>query len=343
MPSIRKLQAFKAVMETRSISRAAEAMFLTQPAVSKLIQSLEIELGLCLFDRQRRRLVPTAEAHLYLIEAENLFLNMTRLDRFAHDLKAMVHTSMTVACYPALAIDMMPEIMTSFRQRHPGTTLNLLIRSTPLLGDMAIAQQFDVGISMLPVIHPDVISIPCLRENFMVLMPGNHRLAERKVLGPKDLEYEDFVSMGLDDRLGFLVDEYFLDAGVQRRIVGRVALSSAICGFVRAGAGVSLVGPLTALGTNAHGLASALLRPKLTYDAHLLVPKHRPTSATREQFLVHLHESFAQPYPEFQQLPWKPAPIRSLMSSPPKREKSAAPSSRATMPGQKSPDMSREK
>jgi len=305
MPTIRQFEAFKAVMETKSISRAADALHLTQPAVSKLIQLLEAECGLRLFERQRQRVLPTAEAHLYLVETENLFLNLARLARLAQDLKAMVHTKLTIACYPALAIDLMPGVLNSFRRHHPGSTSTLLIRSSPRLGDMAIAQQFDVGIGLLPVRHPDVISVPCLRENMMVLMPPGHRLAGRDELRPVDLEGEEFVSMGHDDRMDFTVDEYFHNAGVTRRIVSRVALAAAICGFVRDGAGISLVGPLTATGPVAAGLPRARLRPAIHTVSYLLIPKLRPASAIRDQFLIHLRETLSEPRPEVAALDWQ--------------------------------------
>ena len=304
MPTFRQLQAFKAVMETRSISRAADALYLTQPAVTKLIQSLEAECGLRLFERQRQRVIPTAEAQLYLDEAENLFLNLGRLKRLAEDLKAMVHTKLTIACYPALAIDLVPGIVNGFRRQNPGSVSTLLIRSSPKLVDMAIAQQFDVGISMLPVRHPDVLSFPCLRENLVVLMPPCHRLSERDELRPRDLEGEEFVSMGHDDRLSYQVDEYFLKAGVSRRVVGRVSLSAAVCGFVRDGAGVALVGPLTAAGPVASGLQTARLRPTIHTESHLLIPKLRPASAIKDHFLTHLHEALSQPRAEVTALNW---------------------------------------
>lgn len=291
-------------METRSISRAADALYLTQPAVTKLIQSLEAECGLRLFERQRQRVMPTAEAHLYLDEAENLFLNLGRLKRLAEDLKAMVHTKLTIACYPALAIDLVPGIVNGFRRQNPGSVSTLLIRSSPKLSDMAIAQQFDVGISMLPVRHPDVLSFPCLHENLVVLMPPGHRLSGRDELRPRDLEGEEFVSMGHDDRLSYKVDEYFLKAGVSRRVVGRVSLSAAVCGFVRDGAGVALVGPLTAASPMASGLQTARLRPAIHTESHLLIPKLRPASAIKDHFLAHLREALSQLHTEVTALKW---------------------------------------
>lgn len=306
MPTLRQLQAFMAVMETGSISRAADMMLLSQPAVTKLVQSLEAEAGLHLFTRHKQRLTPTAEAHLYLNEAENLFQNLTRLERLAQDLKTMVLSNLTVAAYPAFGISLLPRILNGFQEKHEGSTSTLLIRSSPKVGELAIAQQFDLGFSMLPVLHQDVVSMPIFRTSLVVIVPPDHRLASRDEVGPEDLRDERFISMGYDDHSMFVVDEYFRQAEVSRVIVGRVALSAAICEFVREGTGISIIDPMTAGGAMAVGLKSVRLKPAIHFDTHLLIPKRRPASKVNDRFLVHLREYFHTGSPNIKSLRWAP-------------------------------------
>lgn len=111
--------------------------------------------------------------------------------------------------------------------------------------------------------------------------------------------------MGHDDQLSYKVDEYFLKAGVSRRVVGRVALAAAVCGFVRDVAGIALVGPITAMGPVAAGLQMARLRPAIHTESHLLIPKLRPASVIKDQFLVHLREALSQPRAEVTALHWE--------------------------------------
>lgn len=304
MPSLRQLHAFSAVMETRSISRAADRMLLTQPAVSKLIQSLEMESGLRLFTRSKKRLAPTAEAYLYLTEAEILFQNLTRLERLAQDLKSMVQTNLTVASYQALAVSLMPHILHGFQKVQDGTIITLLAHSSPRISELAIAQQFDVGISMLPVVHKDVLSFPCIRREMVVVMPSDHRLAGRQWIDVQELAGERFVSLGHGDRMSFLIDDYFDQAGVSRTVVARVALSAAICGFVREGAGIAIVDPTIVQHPVAADLVHARLRPAIGVDTHLLIPKHRPASAVRDHFLAYLKEILATETHLAEPLPW---------------------------------------
>lgn len=290
MPSLRQLQAFRAVMQTGSISRAAELMLLTQPAVTKLIQSLEAESGLSLFIRHNRRLLPTAEARHYLFEAENLFENLARLRRVAQDLKSMVFTNLTVGSYTAFAIGLMPRLLNDFQKRNERTTTTLMINSSRRVCDLAIAQQFDIGFSLLPVHHQDVISIACLREPMVAVMPPDHRLADREVVHVSDFDGEPFVSMGFDDGQSTLVDEYFEQAGSKPQIVARVTLSSAVCEFVREGAGVSVISSLSARAAALTGVHHARLEPPLHTVTHLLLPKRRPLSGIRDRFLTYMFE-----------------------------------------------------
>ena len=82
--SSRQIEAFRAVMLTGSITSASEALFVTQPAVSRLIRSLEESTGLTLFERRGNHVVPTAEATALLEEVERSFVGLARIGAFAH-------------------------------------------------------------------------------------------------------------------------------------------------------------------------------------------------------------------------------------------------------------------
>src|SRR5690606_16824090 len=110
------------------------------------------------------------------------------------------------------------------------------------------------------------------------------------VVHVSDLDNEPFVSMGFDDRLSGLVDEYFERAGIRRLIVARVTLGSAVCEFVREGAGVSLISSLSARGATRAGLHHARLEPSPYPAAQLLLPERRTTSVIRDRFLTSMYE-----------------------------------------------------
>ncbi|MEJ1976395.1 MAG: LysR family transcriptional regulator [Acetobacteraceae bacterium] len=85
---LRKLQAFHLVMQTGSVTQAAEALSVSQPAVSKLLQALESETRLTLFDRTRRRLLPTLDARRFHVEVERLFRTAAGIDHLANEIRS---------------------------------------------------------------------------------------------------------------------------------------------------------------------------------------------------------------------------------------------------------------
>lgn len=292
--TLRQLQAFRAVMETGSISRAAQAMLLSQPAVTKIIQALEADTGIRLFIRERQKLTPTVEAGILMNEVDSLFLNLSRVTRMAKDLQSLAVSSLTVASMPSAGMSLLPRVLTDFQAAHPGWTHTMHIRSSPKLIELAIAQQFDVGLGLLPVDHHEVRSIPVLSVDAIAVLPPNHRLARREVLRPEDFRGENFISLGMDDRSVHLVDEVFDRAGVFRKVVARVGLSTAACEYVRCGAGIAIVDALTANAHAAEDLVKIPLTPKVSFNVHLLLPKRRPHSGARDGFLRALHDTFSK-------------------------------------------------
>src|SRR5690606_41563306 len=111
MPTIRELAAFRAVMETGSLSRAAEIMLVTQPAMSKIIKGLEEKTGLRLFKRHRQRLDPTVEAQILLNEVEIVRHSLARVKRISQDLGAAALADLAVSAMAATGNNLHPEAL----------------------------------------------------------------------------------------------------------------------------------------------------------------------------------------------------------------------------------------
>lgn len=87
--NLKRLQAFRAVFEAGSVTHAAQRLHTTQPAVSRLISDLEVALGLALFVRERRRLVPTLEGQIFYREAERALAAVDQIVDIAHDIRTL--------------------------------------------------------------------------------------------------------------------------------------------------------------------------------------------------------------------------------------------------------------
>ena len=85
--NLRQLEAFRAVMQTRSITRASELLFVSQPAVTRLIKDLEASVGFSLFQRLKKRLYPTPEAFSFLEEVELSFSGLDKINIAAREIR----------------------------------------------------------------------------------------------------------------------------------------------------------------------------------------------------------------------------------------------------------------
>jgi DNA-binding transcriptional LysR family regulator len=210
----------------------------------------------------------------------------------------MAFSNLTVAAMPAAGLYFLPKLLAEFQAKHPTASSTLNIRSSPKVLELAIAQQFDVGFSLLPADHFDVMSLPLLRLEALVIAPQDHPLAEADCVRPEDFRGERFVSLGIEDRSAHIIDEMFNEAGVAPTVIARVDLAAAACEYVRRAGGLAIIEPMTALGSAAEGLVRLKLRPAVHFVVHMLLPLRRPASLIRDNFVEYLHEDLdrGRPY-----------------------------------------------
>ncbi len=289
----RQLDAFRRVMETGSVSRAAEAMHLTQPAVSKLVAALEESLGFTLFRREHLRLVPTAEAVIFARESEALFNQFRRLDRLAEELRRTTRGHLVVASAPVAGLGLLPGILHAFQVQRPQVSVTLELQTSAKLLEMVASQVVDAAIGLLSSDDPMVSSETLYRAPWVCVLPQGHRLARAETVAPQDLAGENFISLGEEDRSRHQVDAIFEAAGVARAMRTSATLGMAACEFVRLGAGVTLIDPVTAFARANADLVVKPFRHPARFEMKLLVPRGRTPSAVRDAFLAHLRGAVA--------------------------------------------------
>jgi DNA-binding transcriptional LysR family regulator len=136
---LRQLDAFRAVVRSGSVVRAAEMLSLSQPAVTKLLRALEEETNLALFDRRSRRLVPTHEARRFVAELDLLFEAAKRVDRLANDMRNSGLGEFRVAAMPSLGADFLPKLLTRFSQAAGSFRVSITVASSLEVEDLVQA------------------------------------------------------------------------------------------------------------------------------------------------------------------------------------------------------------
>ena len=289
--NVRQIEAFRAVIETGSVTRAADAMGISQPAVSKLLAALARECGFDLFRRRGNRISPTAEAMALAGEVERVFVGVESVSRFAVDIRDLRAGQLSIAAFPAISARVLPPIITAFRTRHPAVAVSLVSRSSRPLVDWIAGQRADIGIGLMKAETPNVVYENLGSFAAVCVCHPKHPLAKKRVIHAADLAGENFIELGAEDRSRFRVDEAFEGLGIRRNLVIEAQQSEAACAFAAAGAGVSVVEPFSADGFRPHELAVRPFRPTVLFEMWLIVPTLRPRSRMADAFVQDLRDA----------------------------------------------------
>ncbi|MGF7159831.1 DNA-binding transcriptional LysR family regulator [Rhodoligotrophos appendicifer] len=278
---IRQLEAFQEVITAGSVTRAAERLGVSQPAVSQLLGQLERGCGFKLFERRGSKIIPTREAEALYTEVQRMFVGVGRIARVAAALRDQSWGSVKIAAFPTVARRIVPEIVQAFAADREDVRFHLESMRSQSLIDAVAAQNVDIGLSVLPGDRPEVESTLLYRMRTVCIVPRKHRLAEAGVVHARDLAGEAFISLGPQDHSRTIIDRVFDELRVPREIRIETGQSETTCSFVAANAGIAIVDPICVYNIDRPDFAVLRFEPAVQFDVWLIRPR-----ATRSFNLV---------------------------------------------------------
>ncbi|MEF2074719.1 LysR substrate-binding domain-containing protein [Consotaella aegiceratis] len=246
-PNVRQIEAFNAVMKSGSVTKAAESLFVSQPAVSKLVHAFELSCGFPLFSRATGRLVPTPEARLLFVETERLETGVVRVQKAAETIRDLERGEVSVVAFPGISMHLVPRAAARFLQDRSEVRLSLLTRTSRSIEDAILSRSADFGISLIPTDHP---ALRCERfhdVSMICALPAGHPLAQQKRISFSALSKERLVALGRDDLSYQLIASAFEKAGVEFKATTEVQMADAACAMVSAGYGIAVITSLMAV------------------------------------------------------------------------------------------------
>ena len=190
---LRQLRTFVAVAEELHFHRAAQRLFIAQPSVSQQIRTLESELGVRLFDRDRRSVALTVAGSALLGEARELIARADHAAAVTRAAAAGERGTLRLSLTRSLTGGIAGEIVAAFRERHPGVELDLTVGNTMLHVEQLRAGDIDVGFVRPPLEDPELEELPLGREPMVCVLPRGHRLTRRSTVRREDLRGEPLV------------------------------------------------------------------------------------------------------------------------------------------------------
>jgi DNA-binding transcriptional LysR family regulator len=285
---IRQLEAFRALVICQTVTQAARMLYISQPAVTRLIADLEADVGFALFDRTRGRLHPTAEGMTLYEEVERSLIGVERIARMAEGIKASRYGVLQIAAAPALSLSFLPRAIAAFMADHPEVNISLSSNTSRAVVDMVMKQACNVGFVILPMKYPSMHGEPLFTTDMVCALPPGHRHADKAVIRPEDLAGERFISNPRNLHSRLQVDAMFASFGIERKLQIETQINAGVAVFVEAGLGVALIDPITAMDYVDRGVVIKRFEPALQYEFQVLFPSQRPPSNLVRGFVEHV-------------------------------------------------------
>jgi DNA-binding transcriptional LysR family regulator len=289
---VRLLEAFRAVVDHRSVTAAAGAMGLTQPAVSTQIARLEEAIGFALFERSGGRLKPTPEGMLFYAEATRVLGEVDRLQAATAQIREGQAGRLAIASHPWAAISLLPRLVSQFLAERPGVSVRMISRHSDVVSQLLPSESFDIGIAELPIDEASV-TVARYQMRCVAILPPRHALASRKLLTPTLLAEHPMVAPARALQLPPKINAVFAAAGVPINAVVEAEFLASLCGLVAAGTGWSLVDPLSAESFSHLGLVARPFEPAILYEVGVFHRRDREPSMLAAAFLELLENKLA--------------------------------------------------
>lgn len=287
--SPREIEMFAAVMLHGSTTKAADALDVTQPAVSKMLLQLTEKAGFQLFRKSRQRLIPTPEAHMLYAEVKRVFESARGISRAAKEIRELRSGRLSICALPAFGSTLLPSIIASFSAKYPSLAISVDIRSSETVIQRAARNQVDIGIgATFAEETPSVVRRALSATPPVCVMPVGHPLSKLKVVQADDLDGLDFVSMGPSDPMRKQLDQLCEERGVKRVMKVEVGQSSVCIGMVACGVGVAVVDRLSAWMARDTSIEIRDFQPHLDLNLSVYRPWGVMASTIADAFADHL-------------------------------------------------------
>jgi DNA-binding transcriptional LysR family regulator len=291
----RRLQVFHAVAKHLSFTKGAEALFMTQPAVTFQIRQLEEQFNTRLFDRSQGRIALTPAGVVAFQYAERILALSAELESRLREMSGQDAGPLLIGASTTIAEYLLPRIVGEFKARHPGIVPRLFVANSEQVQERVAERTLDLGFiegdSHLPSLASDV----CCEDELQVVCAPSHPLAKQALVAPRTLSEHGYISREPGSGTREVVDHYLQKAGLDSlQVVMEASSPEALKGLVATGLGFTIMSRATVAKEARLGeLVPIPLSPRLIRNLSVVYPKERIHSRLVSGFVAFARERLA--------------------------------------------------
>ena len=294
----RRLQVFHAVAKQLSFTKAAEVLFMTQPAVTFQIKQLEEHFNTRLFDRGHGKISLTPAGETVLEYAERILGLSSELDVRLAEMTGQIGGPLLVGASTTIAEFMLPRILGEFKSQYPSVKPRLIVANSESIETRVVEHTLDIGLIEAPSHQANLQCEVCCDDELIVICAPGSPLARNKEITPQQLATQPFVSREPGSGTREVTYDYFRSAGVapeSLNVVIELGSPEAIKGVVETGIGFAIVSRATVAKEKRLGdLIAIALKPRLTRTLSMVYPKEKFRSRLVNTFVEFAKDKLRQ-------------------------------------------------
>jgi len=285
----RRLRVFHAVAKHLSFTKAAEALFMTQPAVTFQVKQLEEHFNTRLFDRAQGRISLTPAGALAFEYAERILALDAELDQRMRELGGHEAGPLLIGASTTIAEFLLPRVLGEFKVLHPAVVPRLFVANSDAVQERVAERTLDLGFIEGDSHLPSLATDACCEDELQVVCAPGHPLAARPSVTPGALTEHAYIGREVGSGTREVIDKYLHKAALSHeslQLVMEASSPEALKGLVATGLGFAIMSRATvAMELRLGALVAIPLAPPLLRQLSVVCPRERIHSRTVNAFL----------------------------------------------------------
>jgi DNA-binding transcriptional LysR family regulator len=259
-----RLKAFCLIIETGSFSKAAEAKFMTQSAMSHLIRNLENELGVKLFNRQGKAVTPTPAGRLFYDHARKILDEYRNMEHAVYSFMQTVKGPLSLGASHTAATYLLPQALYVFSKKYPDVRIDLSVSVTERVINDIIRGKTELGIVEGQVKNAPVVLEEIAEDEIVIIASDDNPLAKNKVISRRDIEGQTFIMPETGSGIREFIEAFLHSMGIDPgslKVSMTLGSPELVVQMVQSGLGISFVSKWSVFGSLKDGSLALLNMP----------------------------------------------------------------------------------
>lgn len=282
---IRQLHYFLEVARQKNMTKAAEILHISQPALSKMVKGLEEELGMTLIIRTNKSSEVTDAGRIVMDYAQKMMSLLDEMSTTLSDMTNLQRGSIHIGIPPIAGSLFFPKVLAEFHEAFSNIKINITEYAAPRLTKKVLEGEIELGIAVLPIDKDEFEIYPIVSEEMKLLVHVEHVLASRDTVHLKELENEEFIFFSEEFALHDIIWSQCINEGFQPNILFKSSQWDFMSEMVSANLGVTLLPESICNRVDKQNIKIVNLTPTTFWNLAVITKKDKYVSNAARTFI----------------------------------------------------------